>query len=243
MRGWTVAVVLCVLGAGCAEHSLLKEEAAVLRSSPVTSTSYLKTLASHSDALSVAYRQAARAATEGQNVAAVLTYLAAGSFVVGAVGSASDMALANRGLLGVASTSVATRTVSQDTIKGIYIAAKRMNCVATTANMGRYLMARSTGPTKGMARAATYGAIEEIRIITREALVRDVADFATIRDDLLAGVGGNEDALKAAGREGNDEARTEIDFVRLNQYLALLENCLLDAAKVTSVSPLPKEAP
>ena len=241
MRAWTVAVVMCVLGAGCAEKSLLREEDAVLKSKPVTSTSYLKTLAEHSEALSMAYRKAAHEATEGQNVAAVLTYLAAGSFVVGAVGSASDVALANRGLVGVASTSVASRTVSKDTIKGIYIASKRMNCVATTANMGRFLLARSTGPTKKMARAATYGAVEEIRIITREALVRDVADFTAIRDDLLAGVGGNEEGARVASDKSGGVPRTEIDFIRLNQYLGLLDNCLLDAARVTSVATIPKD--
>lgn len=174
-------------------------------------------------------------------MAAVLSYLAAGSFVVGAVGSASDVALAKRGLVGVASTSVASRTVSQDTIKGIYIASKRMNCVATTANMGRFLLARSTGPTKKMARAATYGAVEEIRIITREALVREVADFAGICDDLLAGVGRNEEGAKAASALADGVPRTEIDFIRLNQYFGLLDNCLLDAATVTTVATIPEE--
>jgi len=115
-----------------------------------------------------------------------------------------------------------------------------MNCVATTANMGRFLLARSTGPTKKMARAATYGAVEEIRIITREALVRDVADFTAIRDDLLAGVGGNEEGARVASEKAGGVPRTEIDFIRLNQYLGLLDNCLLDAAKVTSVATISK---
>lgn len=243
MRVWTVALVMCALGADCTEKSLLREGAEVLKSNPVTSNSDLKTLAAHSDALSVAYRQAAGEATEGQNAAALLTYLAAGSFVVGAVGSASDVALANRGLVGVASTSVESRTVSQDTIKGIYIASKRMNCVATAANTGRFLLARSTGPTKKMARTATYGAVEEIRIITRESLVREVADFAVIRDDLLAGVGGNQEGARAraASASADGVPRTEIDFIRLNQSLGLLDNCLLDAATVTSVATIPEE--
>lgn len=237
MRLSIVAMVLCVGLAGCAEQSLLKQEQAVLDRSVISSTSNLKTMGIHSASLSVAYRQAAREATRGQDAAAVITYLAAAGFVSGAVGAASDTALANRGFVGVASSSLAGRTVSGTTIKGIYIASKRMNCVSTVARMGGFLLDGSSRATKGMARAATYGAIEEVKIITRQALVREVAQFTTLRDNLLAGITLSEEQINGL-RNLREEGGPDVDFVSLNQYLGLLDNCLADAATLTAVEKL-----
>lgn len=241
MKTRMIAVSLCILLMGCAERSLLNKEDEVLSLSQVSSKSNLSTLGEHSAQLSVAYREAAREASRGQDLAAIVTYLAAATFVSGAIGSASDTALANSALVGVGSTSIAGRTVSQDTIQGIYVAAKRMNCVSTTSRMGAFLLDNSSSATKGMARAATFGAIEEIKIITREALVREVADFTKIRDDLLAGATLSEEQMAGLNRLETLDQVKPIDIVLLNQYLNLLDNCLGATENVTAIEPINKE--
>lgn len=233
-----ITLGFCMLVTSCAESKLLENEGKVLRSSKVSSKSNLETLGGHSAKLSLAYSKAAREAVGGQDIAAVITYLAAATFVSGAIGSASDRTLTNRALLGVGSTSIAGRTVSQGTIQGIYSAAKRMNCVSTTARMGGFLLDGTNSATKGMARAATFGAIEEIRITTREALVREVADFETIRDDLLSGATLSEEQEKGLERFASLDATQPIDLILLNQYLHLLDNCLGAPENVTSVEPV-----
>lgn len=238
MRKLPIAVVLYTLLMGCAERSLLKNENQVLETSVVNSKTNLRALGEHSAQLSIAYREAAREASDGQDIAAIVTYLAAASFVSGAIGSASDTALANRGLVGVGSSSIAGRTVSQATIKGIYTAAKRMNCVSTTSRMGGFLLDGTTAATKGMARAATFGAIEEIKITTREALVREVADFTQIRDDLLAGTSLSDEQKAGLERLAELDAMQPVDIVLLNQYLNLLDNCLGATEAVTAVEPV-----
>ncbi|GFE66995.1 hypothetical protein [Litoreibacter roseus] len=241
MKKVSITVGLCILMMGCAERSLLEKEGEVLSFSQVNSNSNLKTIGEHSALLSVAYREAALEASGGQDIAAILTYLAAATFVGGAVGGASDTALANRALIGVSSTSVAGRTVSEDTIQGIYVAAKRMNCVSTTSRMGGFLLDGTSAATIGMARAATFGAIEEIKIITREALVREVADFTQIRDDLLAGATLSEEQGAGLERLASLKVMQPADLVLLNQYLNLLDNCLGASENVTSVEPITEE--
>ncbi len=79
-----------ILVIGCAEKSLLEKENEVLKVSAVHSRSNLESLGNHSAKLSVAYRKAARAAIDGQDAAAVITFLSAAAFVGGAVGGAVE---------------------------------------------------------------------------------------------------------------------------------------------------------
>ncbi|MDA8586054.1 hypothetical protein N9L47_07235 [Rhodobacteraceae bacterium] len=241
MKKISITIGFCILVMGCAERSLLEKEGEVLSLSQVDSRSNLKTLGEHSAQLSVAYREAAREASRGQDIAATITYLAAATFVSGAIGSASETTLANRAFLGVGSNSIAGRTVSQDTIEGIYVAAKRMNCISTTSRMGAFLLDGTNSATKGMARAASFGAIEETKITTREALVREVADFTQIRDDLLAGATLSEEQTDGLERLSRLETVKPIDIILLNQYLNLLDNCLGATENVTAVEPITEE--
>ncbi|MGJ8627708.1 MAG: hypothetical protein ACSHXB_12180 [Sulfitobacter sp.] len=220
----------------CAEQQLIEQETLAIRSNSVTIEASLEDLGVHSAKLSRAYRTAAQNAAKQQDIAAAVTILAAATVVTGAVGSASNTAIANRAIVGSGTSIIAGRTVPKTAIQGIYIGAKRMNCVSTTANMGRYLLAGTSPNTKYAARAATFGAIAEVQIVTREALIREVAEFATVRDTFVAAVTKPEVAgLRREGEEGIP------DLALLNQYLGLLDNCLAAAASVTAVAPIPKQ--
>jgi len=61
----------------------------------------------------------------------------------------------------------------------MYIGAKRLNCIATYAST----FALETENNAVAARLA-LGAIEEVKIATRERIVREVADFNTIAEAL-----------------------------------------------------------
>ncbi len=229
------AVVLLL--AGCAETYLIEAEEAVTKAKVVTPETSLKEFAVHSEQLSKAYMTAAQRASQGQDAAAVVTFLAAAVFTKGAVGSASDSALANAGLVGAGSAVVARRNLSQTTIQGIYASARRMNCISTTARLGQYL---ELGDLEEAAQVATYGAIEDVKITARAALVREEVDFAAVREEFLSAVvvpDGFRDAEAMGGRKGT----TNANIIALNRYLTLLGSCVGAVDKVTPVTPLPKE--
>jgi hypothetical protein len=196
----------------------------------------MRDLALYSDQLASAYSEAAQEAARGQDIAAFVTIAAAGATVAGAVGSASNTAIANAALVGAGTTVVASRTVSQDSIKGLYIGSKRMNCISTAANMGRFIVSPTSSSTIGIARAATYGAIREVQISVREGLVRKVADYTAIKNDLIAALPSEEDSKKIASVRDLGPKLDEI--VILNQYLHLLNNCLQDASAVKAAKPV-----
>lgn len=184
----------------------------------------LKTQSDYSRALSDEYVKAARKVQQGQDVAATITFIAAGAFVHGAVGSASDTALANIGIAGAGSTAVATRTLSKSVIQGVYLAARRMNCISAVSENGRIMLSGSSENTKRFARSATYGAIKDVRILVRLAIAREVEDFDALKTSF-------SDAIKPGDlRESADKqaqlSDTEIDYVTLNRYLKLLDSCL-----------------
>ena len=235
MKSFIKTIVSCCLLAGCAQQHVLDNEAAVMKDHKVTAASDLKSLAVHGSKLSLAYRDAALTASNEQDALAFVTYLAAASFVHGAVGSASDTTLAKRAIVGAGSSSVAARTVSKTTISGIYSASKRMNCIATAAQMGSFLLQNVNNATDGMARAATYGAIEEVKITTRLALVKEVADFKTIRDDLIDGRTLSDEQKQGLTALRDSEAA---DLVLLNQYLGILHKCVGDVDNATAVGPV-----
>jgi len=219
---------------GCAETRLIQEEKKVLEdlNVQVSSTSDLKDQAIYSRSLSKAYQRAALRASRDQDAFAFVTIISAISVVGGALGSASDKALANRATVGATSSLVANRTLSKSTIKGIYISAKRMNCVATTASIGTSMLAEAAPGTQNAAKAATFGAIAEVQILSREALVRDVADYVKIRDELSAAMKKAE-FLRSANTSGEN-----FDLNVLNQYLKMLGNCLTTIDNLTAIAAI-----
>lgn len=227
-----IAFFFLIFLAGCAETYLQKSEERVLQSSVIHRTDNLAVMSDHSKDLADAYVEAAGMAAKGQDIAALVTFLSAAGFVHGAVVGASNVALANTALVGAGSTTIASRTLSKASIEGIYQSAKRMNCVATASGMGAFLLDGYSSRTLGIARAATYGAIEEIKIITREALVREVADFVQIRDDFIEASTLTEDQARSL------ESRTKMsqdELLALNQYLSILDNCIGAIASATAV--------
>lgn len=236
-------LISTLLVSACADYYVDEEEnAADLRFRAKTDQKSLspemnlKLQANYSRLLSGAYVDAGRQAQQGQDVAAVITFLAAGAFVSGAVGSASDTALANIAIAGAGSTAVATRTVSKTVIEGIYLAARRMNCVSTVADGGRYILADTSPNTKGYARAATYGAIKEVQILVRLALAREVADFGELKTSLTDAVDPSKIRDLAKAEKENEGDKKAVDFILLNRYLKLLDGCLADAATLKPVS-------
>ncbi len=230
------ALVLAL--SGCAEARLIEEETKVTAALNVSGTSNLETQAYYSQRLSKAYQQAALRASRDQDALAFVTIVSALSVVGGALGSTSDKALANRATVGATGSLIGNRTLSKSTIKGIYISAKRMNCIATTASIGRYLLAEVGPNTKAAARAATFGAISEVQIISREALVRDVAEYSTIRSTLNTAISKSEairvnDLAMAKGADAKS-----FDLEMLNQYLKMLDNCLSDVATLTAIAEI-----
>ncbi len=236
---------ICAFLLGCAEKNLREFESTALKTSSIHWNSNLADMSRHSQELSEAYRGAAEKTARDQDIAAAITIVAAVGTVSGLVSDASTAAVSNRALVGATATTVATRTTPKTAIQGLYTASKRMNCVATTAQIGRYLL---TGPavstkTRDSARAATFGAIAEIQIIAREALIRSVESFQTVRDNLINAIPTAEqkDAIDALrNKDGSDSAET-LDVAILNQYLGLLDNCLADAAEVTAASKIDKK--
>jgi len=241
MKRFLILSSAVALLTACAEKRLNEFEHKVTGSLTISPTTSLADQAIYSAKLSRAYVEAAQQSSKDQDVAAIVTYVAALSVVGGALASVSNDAIAAAAGLGTTTTLVANRTLSQDTIKGIYTSAKRMNCVATNANMGRYLLADASANTKAAARAATFGTIAEIQIITREALVRAVADYETVRDALTTAISKDRAKEVAAQNVGRGVEVQDFDLGALNQYLGLLDNCLAAAANVTAAKPIDKK--
>ncbi|WP_170409713.1 hypothetical protein [Ruegeria atlantica] len=240
LRGVKACLIIPFFVAACADKHVDDGERLARQkfNQPLTPELTLKSQSNYSALLSEEYVEAARRSQQGQDVAAVITFLAAGAFVSGAVGSASDRALANIAIAGAGSTAVATRTLSKTVIQGIYLSARRMNCVATVANSGRYILSDTSPNTKAYARAATYGAIKDIQIQVRSALARDVADFNALKTSLTDAIDPSklrDDAENLAGRTLQGKA---LDFALLNKYLKLLDGCLADANKPDVVAPI-----
>lgn len=209
-----------LLAAGCADTFLDEQEALVDRR-PVSAASTLGEQSDYARRMAAGYVAAARGTGRVQDVVAGLVFVSAASVVSGAVGTASNEVLARRGLVGAGVARGASRTVPQTAIKGLYTGAKRMNCIATMAGIGVELIGEGT-PTASAARTATYGAIQEARIQTRESLARDVPEYG----DLLSGLAEDVGAGLDLGFETAAMPRAAVDQKLLNTYLGLLSKCL-----------------
>ena len=204
---------------GCADRYLDKREGAVLRLGKVSETSALLDQALFARRLSGAYLAAGQDTARSQDIASAVIILSAASVAVGALGSASDAALQNRALLGIGTQTVASRGVPQAAINALYNGAKRANCVATVSRIGIELLADQSDATKRAARAATYGVIVEVQLITREGLVREVADYSSLLDDFSGALNIERRATPESGIPPEEEDA-------INKYLKLLSKCV-----------------
>ncbi len=213
MRFGTIAVCCALAVSGCADDYLLEAERQVVNGTSVTSGSSLNALSLYGWEMSAAYRSAARETITTQDVQSFLVFLAAGSFVTGAVGSASDAALANRAIAGAAVQQIGGRTAPRSAIQGMYVGAKRLNCIASVAKSGQYTLPE--GNTQKAASALVFGAIEEVRITTRESLVREIADY----DGLVTAITPARDVNALTG-EAADAAAVAAFSTQLTACLA-----------------------
>ncbi|MEM6409093.1 MAG: hypothetical protein AAF700_11825 [Pseudomonadota bacterium] len=178
------AIALILLLCSCSDWTLDKEEGPVLTAGKPTPNSNFVEVGQYAADLSLAYKRAARQTSNIQDVESFLVFLAAGVFVQGAVGNASDIALANTAIGGAAIQQIGTRTVPKSSIRGIYIGAKRLNCLSTVAQVGSVFIDPEKKPTRFAVKALILGAVEEVRISTRESLVREIADFDGLVTDI-----------------------------------------------------------
>ncbi len=211
-------ILLCLL-AGCSDHYIERAEQGFTGRKVTT----LSGAAEAARGLSDRYIDAARSTRTTQDVASLIVFTSAFSVVSGAVGSASDAALARRALIGAGAQQSATRLAPRTAIAAIFMGARRLNCVATAASMGAAL---DLSPRqRDAAVAATIGSIDHIRILTREGLVRDVADFNGLLTSFTDATKAATEARAAGLRAYLDLPGVDQPELVLDQYLQLLAKC------------------
>ncbi|SOC04980.1 hypothetical protein SAMN05877809_103356 [Rhodobacter sp. JA431] len=206
----------------CADRYLDESEASVVATGQITANSTLSAQADFARRMSSAYVSAARRTTTAQDVASFGVFLAAASAVDGAIGTASDTVVARRAITGATLQQGAKRTVPKTAIQGIYTGAKRLNCVATVAQVGVPLLSSEDATTIRAARAFTFGAVQEVMITTREGLVREVADYKVLVTAMTDAI--DLSPSRAENTKGRDAGAFDINA--LKRYTDLLANCL-----------------
>ncbi len=211
--------ILLILGLGACSDRFLEQAEADFSASRASS---LIDLSDAAGDLSRRYVKAASATRTVQDVTAFLVFASAFMTVSGAVGNASDEALAHRALAGAGAQQAGARLAPKTAIEAIYKGARRLNCVATAAAMGAAL--EFSPREEEAALAATLGSIEHIRILTREGLVRDVPDFDDILTDFSTAAKSGVETLPRLRMKDSlrDKAAPGI---ALDQYLNLLAKC------------------
>ena len=212
MRNLIFAACSAMAVGACADQNLLDAEKAVMPKE-IGPSSSLSALAAYSLKMSEAYRIAAQKTTTTQDVQSLLILLSAAAFVSGAVGSASDAALANRAIFGATTQQVGLRTAPKTAILGMYTGAKRLNCVSSVARVGTVTL--TTDNTKVAASALAFAAIEEVRITTRESLVREVADY----DALVTAIDPSEAQVESVENAPADPKAIEAFAMQLAQCM------------------------
>ena len=192
--GRNIFFSVVLLTSACSDIFLDNAEEQIPNRSSIRPASDLLELAKYAGNLSIVYRSAARQTTNLQDAQSFLIFLAAGAFVKGAVGSASDSTLANLAIGGAAVQQTGVRIAPKSAILGIYTGAKRLNCIAAVTRVGHYTIGVSGSPA---ASALAYGAIEEVRILTRESLVREIADYSALVTEFTPPSRAETAALKA----------------------------------------------
>ena len=168
-------VTVCVLS-GCADQNIAESEKYLAPPAPEDG---LVGVAKYAESLSKAYMEAANKTVRTQDIQSALILTSAVSFVHGGVIGAPQKVLSNRALTGSSLWQAGKRVSPNTAIEGMYIGAKRLNCIATYAST----FAMVTENNAVAARLA-LGAIEEVKITTRESIVREVADFNSIVEAL-----------------------------------------------------------
>ena len=201
----------------CADQFLDAAEGEISNRTSFGPTSSLVELSALSRNTSIAYRNAAKNTTSLQDVQSFLIFLAAGYFVKGSIGSASDAVLANRAIAGASIQQIGLRTAPRSSILGMYTGAKRLNCLSTVLRVGSIGL---DGKTAEAASVVAFGAIEEVRITTRESLVRSVADYSALVTSITPAKPGAPRSL------GQDDA---IDETLLTKFSTDVAACLAKA--------------
>ncbi|MFM7333269.1 MAG: hypothetical protein ACKO2N_14780 [Tabrizicola sp.] len=216
-------LIACLFISACADTYIDKAETAA----PISETGDLSTVAKDARHLSREYVKAARSTRTVQDVLSSVVFVSAAATVAGSVGTASNTVLAERAAPGAAATVAGRRLVPKASIEAMYKGARRLNCVAVTADMAGAL-GFSDGSDQA-ALAATIGAVDHIKILTRESIVREMADFSDLFGELKGEI---ESAFRT--RDGRSVAVADAERARgfdLNQYLQLLNNCLSSTAE------------
>jgi hypothetical protein len=209
------ALLACFFMSACADSYIDKAEVAA----PISDTGDLAAVARDARHLSREYVHAAQSTRTVQDVLSSVVFISAAATLAGSVGDASKSVLAERAAPGAAASVAGRRLVPKASIQAMYVGARRLNCVAVTAEMAAAL-GFSDGSDKA-ALAATIGAIDHIKILTRESIVRDMADFSDLFGELKGEFGS---ILESATARADDAARSE-GYFTLDQYLKLLNNC------------------
>lgn len=220
-----VALALISLGA-CAETNIMAAEKRANEAAteaPQGSDRFAIT-AIRARYLAEGYLKAGRQTTTANDIAVGTAFLAAGAVVAGAVGNASDVALANRTSAGVGASMVATRGAPRDTVLAIYDGAERLSCIATAAHAGHLLIAADSAGTRDIAAALTDHAVTVARLETARRSVRKDTDFAALTkaivDALPSVVTESISALNASKTAGRSSG------LSLSEYKVMLDSCL-----------------
>jgi sulfur carrier protein ThiS len=178
--------------------------------------------------LSRAYVDAAQSTRTVQDVLSSVVFLSAAAAVSANLDGAAKSAIADKAAPGAAATVAGRRLVPKSSIQAMYAGARRMNCIAVTADLADKL--KFSDDTESGAIAATNGAIVQARILVRESIVRDIADFSDLFGELTKEIGAS---LETPGAMTAAVERRP-GYFTLDQYLKLLNNCLSTTASPPS---------
>lgn len=213
MRAFTL--LACMFISACADTYIDKAEVAA----PISDSGDLAAVARDTRHLSREYVKAAQSTRTVQDVLSSVVFVSAAATLAGSVGDASKTVLVERAVPGAAASVAGRRLVPKASIEAMYKGARRLNCVAVTAEMAAAL--GFSDQSDKAALAATVGAIDHIKILTRESIVREMADFSDLFKELQAEFGG----AVPEGVAPKSVERTQHPGFSLDQYLQLLNNC------------------
>jgi hypothetical protein len=214
-------LIACLLLSACADTYIDKAEVAA----PISDSGDLAAVARDTRHLSREYVNAAQSTRTVQDVLSSVVFVSAAATLAGSVGDASKTVLVERAAPGAAASVAGRRLVPKASIEAMYKGARRLNCVAVTAEMA-VALGFSDGSDQA-ALAATVGAVDHIKILTRESIVREMADFSDLFKEL-------QDEFRGLDLEGpgpRSAERTQHPGFSLDQYLQLLNNCTASAAE------------
>lgn len=234
-----LAAPLLLALSGCAEKILTEEETRVLNrdaskhlavATKRDDGTLLGQASILADDLASAYFVAGVKASQVQDAVNAGVYLAAGTVVVGALGSASDRALTNRALVGVGLQSAGQNGLKQSEVRSLFSGATQLNCISGIASIYSSTTEDLTGAklyNSSIAQHLVYAAIQDVRIATRSDLVRDVESFSEILKTFTDAVQTTKDLEETGG----DKDSTPV--ASLNAFAAKLGACISSKKKAS----------